>query len=81
MMTKITRDGFQGKIVTFERDNADKRGLAPRKRDRANNTKPARTRDGAKFPGGKHMRHAYATLSARRNSAKAGKTLPGSLNY
>lgn len=51
-----------------------------------NGTKPARTREGAKFPGGKHMRRALAILSARQNayapfSKPSGhaQTKPGSL--
>lgn len=83
-MTKITRDAFQGKKFTGERDNTDKRRLAPKKRDRANTAKPPRTRAGATYPGGKFLRRARKTLSARVAAFdavkdKANQTKPGAL--
>lgn len=65
-MTAITRAAMQGK--TAERDMTDKRGLVTRKKNRANNTKPARTRDGQSFPGGRPLRRALKSLSIRQNN-------------
>ncbi len=78
-MTAITRAAMQGK--TAERDMSDKRRLAKRKKDRANNTASPRTRDGKEFPGGRELRRRLKTLSARQKafdpSAKGRK--PGSM--
>lgn len=77
-MTAITRAQFQGDKPA-ERDMSDKRKLSPRKKDRANNTKPARTRDGATHPGGRTMRRVLATLHARRSAALKDGRAPGSM--
>ena len=82
-MTSRTRNMMQGRAAG-DPDMADHRGLAKRKRDRANNTKPAVTRDGKNFPGGRHMRRALKNLSARQNAFSDNvkghqQTKPGSL--
>lgn len=60
--------------------STDNRQLNPRKKDRANNTKSPRTRDGKSFPGGRTMRRNLKNLSARQNgSGKPGRTKPGSM--
>lgn len=84
-MTKITRDAFNGKAFTGEREAVDHRSLRP-KGKRANNTKPPRTRSGKNFPGGKALRKAHEILSARQRSfdaadgrVKNSRTRPGSM--
>jgi hypothetical protein len=67
-LTKITRAALQGKAFTGERDATDNRRLNPRKSQRADTAKAPRTRPGASFPGGKHLRKALTRLSARRNA-------------
>ena len=79
MLTTITRAMFEGKAAPTERDLTDNRRLAPRKSNRANNTKSPRTRDGQKFPGGKHLRRALAKLSLRKNAVVKDQKLPGSM--
>ena len=76
-MTAVTRAQMAGDKPA-ERDMSDKRRLSPRKKDRANNTKPARTRDGATHPGGRTMRRVLATLSGRQNNALKDGRAPGS---
>lgn len=71
-MTKITRDAFQGKKFTGERDNTDNRRLNPRKRDRAKTSATPRTRSGKEFPGGKRLRAALKTLTARQKAFDPG---------
>ena len=51
-----------------------------------NCTEPARTRDGAKYPGGRHMRRALKNLGLRQNAfvprsspADHQRTVPGSM--
>lgn len=73
-MTATTKAALQGK--TAERDMADHRKLTPRKKNRANNTKPPRTRDGKSFPGGRTLRRTLANLSARRKMGAAGSMQP-----
>jgi hypothetical protein len=77
MFTKITQRAFRGEPYTGERDLTDNRRLNPRKSNRSKTAKPARTRAGASFPGGKHLRRALARLSARQNAATGTK--PGSM--
>lgn len=43
-------------------------------------TRPARTRDGKTYPGGKHMRKALARLELRRRGITAGKNFPASMS-
>lgn len=81
MYTKTTLAMFAGK--TPERDMTDNRRLNPRKKSRANNTEPARTRPGATYPGGKAMRRSLANLARRTNDYNTSKdqeslTKPGS---
>ena len=62
-----------GKTGATERNNTDRRGLAPRKRDRNNTAKRAETRPGKNFPGGRHMRRVLKNLSARQTAAARDK--------
>ncbi len=74
MLTKITKGLFQGKHLNdIERDMTDHRQLNARKKNRANNTKPPRTRDGQTYPGGKAMRRALANLARRQNEFNSMK--------
>jgi len=82
-MTTKTRNQMQGKAAG-EPDMSDKRGLAKRKRDRANNTKPAVSRPGQAYPGGRSLRRSLKNLSLRQNnfvdSVKGHQqTKPGSM--
>jgi hypothetical protein len=72
MYTAITRG-------ESERDMTDKRGLNPRKKNRANNTESPRTRDGQTYPGGKVLRRALARLARRKGAVKSGQRIPGSM--
>lgn len=72
--TKTTLALMQGKHPNnVERDMTDHRKLNPRKRLRANNTEPARTRPGATYPGGKAMRKSLANLARRTNDFNSSK--------
>lgn len=51
--------------MNLNTEHYDHRKLARRKADRNNTAEPARTRDGKEYPGGKHMRRAFAKLALR----------------
>jgi len=72
MITNITRNG-----LAAGPDLTDRRGLNPVKKNRANNTESPRTRDGAKYPGGRAMRRALKRLATRQNNFMSGTTKGG----
>jgi len=72
MSTQITRLG-----LAAGPSMVDMRGLNPNKKARANNTESPRTRDGAKYPGGRAMRRALKRLADRQNNFMSGTTKGG----
>lgn len=65
--------------MSLNTEHKDNRALQSKKH-RNNTAEPPRTRPGANFPGGKHLRRAHAKLAVRRKNhdAKLGK-MPGSM--
>ena len=73
--TTKTRNMYQGKPAG---DPDMTKKYPPKKRN--NTADPARTRDGAKYPGGRSLRRAFQNLTARKKqNYKPGEKQPGSM--